>query len=238
MKNIAVLSSDTAHHRYFLNTILIEGISIAGCLFETKHVEAPFPISPLFEKEEDSFEKEHFFREIPEELPNGLIREVETVNSLESAERIRRMNPDFGVVFGTGKISKDVIKMFPDGLINVHRGIAEEYRGRDSDLWAIYHNDYENIGVTIHKVEPLLDTGDVVLQERIELKVGMKTHHIRYYTSLIATNLVIQALKNYLSGTLKHKPQEKRGKYYSFMPLDLKKIVNKKFNNYCAKLDF
>jgi hypothetical protein len=238
VKKIAVLSSDTAHHRYFLNTILKEGISLAGCLFETEHVEAPFPIGPLFETEEDSFEAEHFFNRIPRELPNGLTLEVGSVNSLEAAEKIRRLKPDFGVVFGTGKISKDVIQMFPDGLINVHRGIAEEYRGLDSDLWAIYHNDYKNIGVTIHKVEPLLDTGDVVLQERMELKAGMKTHQIRYYTSLIATDLVIKALKDYLSGTLKHRPQEKRGKYCSFMPLDLKKMVNEKFNNYCKKLDF
>jgi len=237
VKNIAFLSSDTAHHRYFLNTMLIEGISIAGCLFETKHVEAPFPISPLFEKEEDSFEEEHFFREIPKELPKGLVYEVESINSLEAVEKIRNLNPDFGVVFGTGKISEDVIQMFPDGLINVHRGIAEEYRGLDADLWAIYHSEYENIGVTIHKVEPLLDTGDVVFQKRMELKSGMKTHQIRYYTSLIATDLVIKALKDYLSGTLQNKPQEKRGKYYSYMPLELKKIVNEKFNNYCEKLE-
>ena len=238
MKKIAVLSSDTAHHRYFLNAILKEGISLAGGLFETEHVEAPFPIGPLFETEEDSFEAEHFFREIPGELPNGLAYEVESLNSLESVEKIRSLNPDFGVVFGTGKISKDVIQMFPDGLINVHRGIAEEYRGLDSDLWAIYHSEFENIGVTIHKVASLLDTGDVVFQKRMELKAGMKTHQIRYYTSLIATDLVIKALKDYLFGTLQHKPQEKIGKYYSFMPLDLKKIVNEKFNNYCGKLDF
>ena len=238
MKKIIVLSSDTAHHRYFLNTILKEGITIAGCLFETKHVEAAFPTGPLFETEEDSFESKHFFNKIPRELPNGLALEVETVNSLKSAEKIRKLNPDFGVVFGTGKISEDVIKMFPDGLINVHRGIAEEYRGLDTDLWAIYHNDYENIGVTIHKVEPLLDTGDVVLQEPMKLKVGMKTHQIRYFTSLIATDLVIQAIKSYLSGTIQYKPQLKKGRYYSFMPLELKKIVNKKFNNYCERLSF
>jgi methionyl-tRNA formyltransferase len=237
VKKIVVLSSDTAHHRYFLNTILKEGIPIVGCLFETKHIEASFPTGPLFETTEDSFEAENFFNGIPKELPNGLVLEVESVNSLDSIEKIRKLDPDLGVVFGTGKIEKNVIQMFRDGLINVHRGIAEEYRGIDSSLWAIYHNDYQNIGVTIHKVEPILDTGDTIFQEKMRLKAGMKTHQIRYYTSLIATDLVLQALKAYLSGGLQQKPQEKRGRYYSFMPLDLKKIVNKKFNNYCEKLD-
>lgn len=237
MKKIVVLSTDTSHHRYFLNSIMKQGVSIAGCLFETIHVKPSFATGPLFEIEEHSFEVEHFFKEISSELPSDLLTfEVGSVNSAESAEIMRNLNPDFGVVFGAGKISKDVIHMFPDGLINVHRGIAEEYRGLDSDLWAIYHHDYGNIGVTIHKVEGLLDTGDVVSQKRMELKVGMKTCQIRYYTSLIATDLVIHALKDYLSGALRQKPQEKNGRYYSFMPLELKKIVNKRFNDHCKKL--
>jgi methionyl-tRNA formyltransferase len=236
MKKIAVLSSDTAHHRYFLNSILKEGIPLAGCLFETKHVRAPFPTEPLFKAEEDAFEREYFFKEIPRELPKDLVSEGSSVNSAGSTEWIRALSPDFGVVFGTGKISKEVIQMFPDGLINVHRGIAEKYRGLDSDLWAIYHNDYGNIGVTIHKVATHLDTGDIVCQERMELKANMKTHQIRYYTSLIATELVTQSLKDYLAGSLRQKAQRKKGRYYSFMPLELKKIVNQKFNNHCEKL--
>jgi methionyl-tRNA formyltransferase len=140
------------------------------------------------------------------------------------------------VVFGAGKISSDVIKMFPDGLINVHRGISEKYRGLDSELWAVYHQDYGNIGVTIHKVEELLDTGDIIFKQKLKLKSGMKTYQLRYYTSLIATNLVIKTLKDYLSGTLLQKKQKKKGRYYSFMPLELKKIVNDKFNHYCEKI--
>jgi len=236
MKKIAILSSATSHHRYFLNAILKEDISLTGCLFETEHMEAPFPTAPLFETEEDAFEADLFFNKIPRELPAGLVHEVDSVNSTESEKWIRTLSPDFGIVFGTRRISKEVIQMFPDGLINVHRGIAEEYRGLDSDLWAIYHKDYGNIGVTIHKVEPLLDTGDVVFQERMVLKQNMKTYQIRYYTTLIATELVVQALKDYLAGSLQQKPQKTKGRYYSFMPLDLKIIVNQKFNNYCAML--
>jgi methionyl-tRNA formyltransferase len=236
MKKIAIFSTDTAHHRFFLNSILKEGVPLVGCIFERGQIKSPFPTYPLFEKEEESFEAENFFTVIPRELPNGLAIEVESINSVDAAERIISLNPDFGVVFGTGRISNDVIQMFPDGLINVHRGITEEYRGLDSDLWAIYHQDYDNLGVTIHKVEPLLDTGDIVYQERVKLKSGFRAHQIRFYTTVIATELVIRALKDYLTGSLQLKPQEKKGRYYSFMPLDLKKIVIRKFNNYCSKL--
>ena len=42
---------------------------------------------------------------------------------------------------------------------------AQYYRGLDSDLWAIYHRDYKNIGVTIHMVDSELDTGEILYQE-------------------------------------------------------------------------
>lgn len=237
MKKIVILSSDTAHHRYFINSILIKGIEISCCMFETKHVQAPFPTGPLFEKEEERFEEDNFFHNVSRKLPEDLIREVKTVNSMKSSDWLKQINPDFGIVFGTGKISREVIDLFKDGLVNVHRGISEKYRGLNSDLWAIYHKDYENIGVTIHKVDPLLDTGDIVSQEKMPLKPGMKTHQIRYYTTLIATRLVIESTLDYLSGDIRHVSQKKKGRYYSFMPLELKKIVNEKFNKYCANLE-
>ena len=62
------------------------------------------------------------------------------------------MKPDLGVVFGTRKISTKIINLFKFGLINIHRGIVEKYRGLDSEYWALYHRDYKNIGITIHQV--------------------------------------------------------------------------------------
>ncbi|MCH8965889.1 MAG: formyl transferase, partial [Planctomycetes bacterium] len=223
MKNIVILSADTAHHRYFINSLLGEGIRIGCCLFETEHVQAPFPTGPLFEEEEARWEAENFFETVPKALPSGLALHVDTVNSADSMERLQEIDADFGIVFGTGKIASEVIGLFRDGLINVHRGIAEKYRGLDSDLWAIYHRDYESIGVTIHRVAPLLDAGDIVFQRRLIPRRGMMTHQIRYYTTLIATELVVWATRDYLTGHLRHEPQTYLARYYSFMPLDLKK---------------
>lgn len=233
MKKILVLSSDTPHHRYFINALVRDGAPLAGCLFETVHTEAPFPTGPLFEREELEFENETFFREMDRELPRGLATEIDTVNSGPSLAAIRSIGPDFGIVFGTGKIGKEAIALFKDGLINVHRGIAQEYRGLDSDLWAIYHGDYGNLGVTIHRVDPALDTGDIVYQDRMTVRRDMKIHQIRYHTSLIATELVRKAVADYGGKGITFHPQEKAGRYYSFMPLELKRRVALKFNKYC-----
>ncbi len=234
MSKIVVLSTDTLHHRYFLNSLEAAGLPLQAYLFETERATPPFPVGPVFEAEEDAFERERFFVSIPAELQAEKIRTVDKANSPAGLELLRGLQPDLGVVFGTGKLSVEVIRSFRHGLINVHRGIAQAYRGLDSDLWAIYHGDYANLGVTIHRVEEALDTGDVVHQQSMPLHPGMRTSHIRYYTTLIATELVAQALRDYLAGNLAGQPQQQLGRYYSFMPLELKRWVAARFDRHCA----
>lgn len=210
---------------------------MAGSLFETAHIHAPFPTGPLFEREELEFENDRFFREVPSAMPDGIAKKVDTVNSSRAKTLIQETAPDFGIVFGTRKIDREVIGLFPDGLINVHRGISQEYRGLDSDLWAIYHSDYSNLGVTLHRVEPSLDTGEIVRQERMPIYTGMKVHHIRYHTTCIAANLAVSAVRDYLEERMEGRPQEKKGRYYSFMPLELKNLVAVKFNRHCESIE-
>ncbi|MEO5330879.1 MAG: hypothetical protein H7839_02575 [Magnetococcus sp. YQC-5] len=234
MKHFLVISTDTPHHRYFLNQILDDGLMPAGCLMESVHVQPPFPVGPLFEEAEALFEASHFFANTRDDLDRVPLYHSSSANTSEAHATIQRLQPSFGVVFGAGRLTQETIQLFPDGLINVHRGMAQAYRGLDSDLWAIYHRDYDAIGVTIHFVEPQLDTGDIVSQERLMLQKDMRCHQIRYYTTVIATRLVIQALHDYNNGVLTSCQQKMRGRYYSFMPLELKKIVSARFDHYCA----
>jgi methionyl-tRNA formyltransferase len=237
MKKIVFLSTDTLHHLFFLNYLLKNNIELACCMFETTSVSPPFAVGPLFEEEENRFEETHFLVEKAKLLRDEFVFCFDSVNSDQSFERLAEIKPDFGVVFGTRKINSRVIEIFKDGLINVHRGISQEYRGLDSDLWAIYHSDYDNLGVTIHMVDPTLDVGDIVYQQRLVLKRDIKIFQLRYYTTLIATELVTQALRDYLNCEMRRKPQEKMGRYYSFMPLVLKKWVNRKYNKYCNDIN-
>mgnify|MGYP006129545483 CR=1 FL=1 len=235
MKKIVILTTDTLHHRYFIN-YLLESVILSAVIVENNVSHAEFETGPLYENKEKEFELKHFFDETPNTLPTNILKNVKSVNDQISIETLKKINPDFGIVFGTGRISEDIINLFKDGLINVHRGVVEKYRGLDSDLWAIYHNDYKNIGVTIHQVFPELDTGNIVFSEKMPLKINMKVYQIRYVTTVIASKLVQKSIFNYLNSNLNTIPQKKLGRYYSYMPLVLKKIVLRKFNNYCKNL--
>lgn len=98
------------------------------------------------------------------------------VNSLESIERIKKLNPDVIVVVAYGQILKEEILSIPKyGCINVHTSLLPKYRGAAPINWAIINGEKET-GVTTMIMEKGLDTGDMLLKEKLiiddELTVG------------------------------------------------------------------
>ncbi|RHX78289.1 formyltransferase family protein [Leptospira yasudae] len=238
MKKIVILASDTPHRRYYIKKIISSGISIAAIVFESSSIKPSFPVSPFFSKEEEEFERENFFKDFGDSLEGLSVRVFETINDKACEDYIRGLDADFAVVFGTRRVEPFIIDLFKDGAINVHRGIAEEYRGLDTNLWAIYHSDWENTGVTVHFVAKELDTGDIVFQERVIYPRHVKVYQLRFYETQLCVDLSIRALTDYLNGNLVYRPQTKKGRYYSFMPLVLKELLPgklEKFNANCVK---
>ena len=234
MNGLLLLTTDTRHHRYLANRIRDAGLDLTDVLFETVPVEAPFPVGPLFEAEQDGFEAARFTGDMTWDRFHT--QRTADFNSAEAAALIRRAGATLGIVFGARRLSPATLALFPDGLVNVHRGIAEEYRGLDSDLWAIYHRDYRNLGVTLHMVAADLDAGDIVAERRLSLTRDMRCHHLRYHTTVIATDLMIETLRRFRSGEARRRPQARRGRSYSFMPLELKRIVARRFDRHCEAL--
>lgn len=234
MKRFVLLSCDTNHHRFFMNRMHRAGLDLAHTIFETTSIKAPFPTGPLFEEEQGQFEEENWTGFLT--LDGFSSSEVEDVNNPEALAKIRDLEPDLGMVFGTRRLKPELIELFPDGLINVHRSIASKYRGLDCEFWAAYHGDWDNLGVTLHMVDQELDTGAVIETCHMPLHKGMKCHQLRYYTSMLAAEMMIRALTSYLAGAFAPIPQTEHGRYYSFMPLELKKIAQRKFDHYCEEL--
>lgn len=230
MKKIVLLSTDTLHHRYFINKLREVGYIFYSIIYETTSITAPFKTGPFLDESEERYEQEHFFIHLSSDISSEDIIKVENINNQDALDHLARIQPDLGIVFGSRKLSKEVINSFHDGLYNIHRGISQKYRGLDSDLWTIYHGDLENIGVTLHKVELQLDTGQIVYQTRIQLPQNTKLFHLRYLTTKKATDLCIQALDDYFKGDVKLTPQNEKGRHYSFMPLCIKQTLIKKLD--------
>ena len=219
---IIIFSTDTKHHTYFINKIA-EYFDICSVIYERKRLIKSYPTGPFWEKEEDEFE-ERFFEEVDRELKvNKKMIEVHSVNSKHLVKYIESLKPDLGVSFGTGIIKPYIYNIPKYGTINVHRGAIKDYRGLDSDLWALYDRKFDKLNVTMHYIDENLDTGDVLDEQNCPLDKIQELYEIKYYTTCLGTKMILKLLSRFQSeGKLKGTKQKKLGKYYSAMPTDKK----------------
>ncbi len=73
---------------------------------------------------------------------------------------------DFVISYGYRHILKeDLIRLFPNKIINIHISLLPWNRGSDPNLWSFLENTPK--GVSIHYVNLGVDTGDILVQEEV-----------------------------------------------------------------------
>src|SRR5262249_30235149 len=111
------------------------------------------------------------------------------------------------------------------------------YRGLDTHLWTIYHEDFANLVTTLHHLDADLDTGDIVVQSALPLAKGMHLHELRAVNTRTCVDLTATALGAlHRLGTMPRRKQFGRGRYYSFMPAVLKPLCVQRFERFTERL--
>ena len=233
---ILILSTQTKHHTYFINKIA-ELHDICGIIYERKVLKKDYPTGPFYDNLADKFEDKFFENEVPNDLSDDLkkkIVEVHSVNNKHLQKYIKSMSPDLIITFGTGIVKHYIFNTAKWGTINIHRGQIDKYRGLDSDLWAIKNEDFDNIGVAIHYVDEDLDTGDVLSKGKVLLSNVEEIYHLRYHTTILATNMILNVLEKfqYENGKIEGEKQTEFGEYYTAMSLEEKHLTEDIFNDY------
>lgn len=97
------------------------------------------------------------------------------LTSYELKDNFDFTNIDIGLsVNYTGIISKEIIELFPLGILNAHGGDLPRYRGNACQAWAIINGEKE-IGLCIHKmIGGELDSGKIISKSYYPLKVESK----------------------------------------------------------------
>jgi len=234
---VAVLTTETTHHAYFVRE-LARAAGLEQVIVERCSAIAPFPTHHPFEDERDAHESQTWFdggqAAIKDIAPT---LEVDSVNTPEAVAAMERLRPRIVFVFGTGRLLPEVIRACPTGLVNLHGGDPEEYRGLDSHLWAIYHRDFGGLVTTLHRVNEELDDGEIVLQAAIPLRREMPLCELRQHNTEVCVDLAVSALDMHARhGGFLSRPQRRRGRYYSFMPAVLKEVCRQRFESHTSKL--
>ncbi|MBS9462203.1 hypothetical protein KIM67_07255 [Flagellimonas sp. 389] len=123
---------------------------------------------PLLEKEGRKRKEEILSSFNTESLKSEVnIFKPSSINDPKVVEHVNSINPDVIMVCGTRIIKKQIIEGLKAPLLNMHVGITPKYRGVHGGYWALVNKDLENCGVTVHYIDPGIDTGGVISQKRI-----------------------------------------------------------------------
>jgi methionyl-tRNA formyltransferase len=81
-----------------------------------------------------------------------------------------KFEPDIITLTAYGKILPgNIINLPPLGTINVHGSLLPKYRGAAPVQWALINGETET-GITIMQMDEGIDTGDILLQDRIPIE--------------------------------------------------------------------
>lgn len=233
---LVVLTTDTLHHTWFVQAVRPFCFELS-VISERRSVTPPYATGHGFEQERDAYERDRWFggRDVGIDTVADVMW-CEDINDGAVLRHLTAFRPDLVVSFGTGLIREPLIGALREPLLNLHGGDPERYRGLDTHLWAIWHRDFDGLVTTLHTVAPELDTGDIVAQASIPLTSDMRLAELRAANSEVCLDLVVATMGNCERlGKLLCRRQTRRGRYYSFMPADLKTVCKKRFETHTRK---
>ena len=91
------------------------------------------------------------------------------LNQLAPQQLQAALETDYVVVFGSSYIKGWLADaLIAKNAVNLHMGISPQYRGSACNFWALFDNNPQFVGATIHRLAKGLDTGSVIQHVRPE----------------------------------------------------------------------
>lgn len=130
---------------------------------------------------------------------------------------IKELSPDVIVVVAYGRIlPKDIIDFPKYGCINVHGSLLPKYRGAAPIQWSVINGDKET-GITTMQMNEGLDTGDILLVEKLPVLIDDTAASVFDKLSEIGAKLIVETLNYAQDGKLKPIKQDEALSSYAPM---------------------
>ncbi|MBI4836632.1 MAG: methionyl-tRNA formyltransferase [Candidatus Abawacabacteria bacterium] len=134
--------------------------------------------------------------------------EPTTLKTPEAFERIVQEKAELIVLAAYGKIIPKAILDLPRfQCLNVHPSLLPKYRGATPMQTALLHGDKET-GVTIMIMEPSLDTGPIVAQERVAILPGETYLQLDQRLAQKAASMLQIVVPQWLAGKITAQAQQ------------------------------
>ncbi len=130
----------------------------------------------------------------------------EKLKSPEFFEALSIWKPDLQVVVAFRMLPEKIWSFPPMGTLNVHGSLLPQYRGAAPINWAIMNGEKET-GVTTFQLQHAIDTGDILLQDRIAISENMTAGELHDTMMEVGAHLLVKTLNGMINNSISSVPQ-------------------------------
>lgn len=119
---------------------------------------------------------------------------------------LKALNADLQIVVAFRMLPQTVWAMPPMGTFNLHGSLLPQYRGAAPINWAIMNGEKET-GVTTFFLKHEIDTGEILLQEKIEITENDNVGRIYSELMVVGAKLVLKTVDMIIDNKVQSIPQ-------------------------------
>ncbi len=127
--------------------------------------------------------------------------------NIEFVEQMKSLEPDLFVVVAFRILPKEIFEIPKHGSFNLHGSYLPKYRGAAPIQWALINGDTET-GLTTFKLAEKVDTGNIFLQEKVEINYDDNFETLHDRMSELGAKLVLDTVNLIESGNYELKKQD------------------------------
>jgi methionyl-tRNA formyltransferase len=143
------------------------------------------------------------------------------INGTETYQIVKGLQPDLCVIAHFERLIKHPLLDVPRmGFINLHPALLPDYRGMAPQHWPLINGETET-GVTVHYVDETADTGDIIIQECIELSSDDYVTDLQKKWLKVYAHIMVDAIDRISNPQFQPTKQSHlAGRYYDKLKVD------------------
>jgi methionyl-tRNA formyltransferase len=123
-------------------------------------------------------------------------------NNPDLQQRLDELRPDAIVIVAYGRLIPPwMLTLSQYGNLNVHASLLPKYRGAAPIQWAVANGETET-GVTTMRIDEGLDTGDILLQQRVPILPQQTAVELSPVLAAVGAELMVRTLAGLEQGLL------------------------------------
>jgi methionyl-tRNA formyltransferase len=125
----------------------------------------------------------------------------------EFIKQLKDLNVNLQIVVAFRMLPEIVWSLPTLGTYNLHASLLPKYRGAAPINWSIINGEKET-GITTFKIEKEIDTGNILLQQKVDISEEMNAGELHDILMQQGSELILQSVKKIQEGNIKLEAQD------------------------------